>query len=215
VYFPDSGEVRVYWDVIFNEMPLLANVKRRHTLLPDELEEWPEEEALEHPTPEAPAPAHAPSASFPDKHVSLPTPPSSLSNYHTHIGHKKKCVDFFSDSESDDEALVARVPVAPAPVAPALPSPVAPIMPSPVFPIDNHPDSDSDSSWADPEPAHMDHSEGTNLLTPSPSPRGSDCTPKDDEHPVQDTPPASLSMGTPPQISTGRPIKTTSKPSAF
>jgi hypothetical protein len=66
VYFPDTGKLRVYRDVIFNEMPLLANLKRRHTLLLEELEEWPEEAAHEHPTPEAPAPAHTPSASFPD-----------------------------------------------------------------------------------------------------------------------------------------------------
>jgi hypothetical protein len=38
VYFPDTGKIRVYRDVIFNEMPLLANIKRRRTLLPEELE---------------------------------------------------------------------------------------------------------------------------------------------------------------------------------
>jgi hypothetical protein len=42
VYFRETGKLRVYRDVIFNEMPLIANLKRRHTLLPKELEEWPQ-----------------------------------------------------------------------------------------------------------------------------------------------------------------------------
>jgi hypothetical protein len=37
VYFPDTRKLRVYCDIVFNEMPLLANLKRRHTLLPEEL----------------------------------------------------------------------------------------------------------------------------------------------------------------------------------
>jgi hypothetical protein len=39
VFFLDTGKVRVYRNVIFNERPLLNNLKRRHTLLAEELEE--------------------------------------------------------------------------------------------------------------------------------------------------------------------------------
>ena len=56
VYFPDNGKLRVYRDVIFNEAPLLGNLKRRHTLLPAEMEEWPEEAAHEHLVPTVPVP---------------------------------------------------------------------------------------------------------------------------------------------------------------
>jgi hypothetical protein len=148
VYFPDTGKLRVYRDVIFNEMPLLANLKRRHTLLLEELEEWPEQAAHEHPTPVVPAPAraHPHSASFPNKHVSFPTPPSSLSNYRTQIGRKKKILDLFDSDSDDDDAPIAYVRVAHAPVSPVLPSPVAPVLSSPVFSIDNHPNSDSEAS---------------------------------------------------------------------
>jgi hypothetical protein len=45
VFFPDTGKVRVYRDVIVNETPPLTNLKLRHMRLPEELEEWPQESA--------------------------------------------------------------------------------------------------------------------------------------------------------------------------
>jgi hypothetical protein len=37
VFFPETGKLRVYRDIVFNETPLLNNMKRRHTLLTEEL----------------------------------------------------------------------------------------------------------------------------------------------------------------------------------
>jgi hypothetical protein len=221
VYFPDTRKLRVYRGDILNEVPLLTNLTRRHTLLPEELKEWPKEAAQEDPTPETPDIAPAPSTSFSNKHVSFPTPPSSLSNYRTHIEHKKKHLDSFSDSDSDDDVPVAQdspSPVATALVVPAPLSPVAPVLSPPVnaiFPIDNHPNSDSDSFWKDPEPEHMDQSEGINILTPPPSPTSTDFNPRDEEPHVLDTPLTSPEPGPPPQTPTGRPLRSTAKPSKY
>jgi hypothetical protein len=94
VYFPHTGKLRVYRDVIFNEAPLLANLKMRHTLLPAELEEWHEEAAHEHPVPTVPAPVrpNPPSASFPDKHdmsLSQPLPPLSRTTARSSVERRR------------------------------------------------------------------------------------------------------------------------------
>jgi hypothetical protein len=45
IYFPDNGKGFSYRDVVFNEQPLLNNMKRRHTLLHEEFLNWSDDES--------------------------------------------------------------------------------------------------------------------------------------------------------------------------
>jgi hypothetical protein len=73
IYLPDISKLRVYQDVIFNDSPLLKNLKRRHTILEEELEEWDDLEELadeDEPT-ELPVPTTTP--------LPVPVPPRHFS----------------------------------------------------------------------------------------------------------------------------------------
>jgi hypothetical protein len=52
IYFPDTGKVFSYRDVVFNEQPLLNSMKRRHTLLHEKVLNWSDDILIFSKTPE-------------------------------------------------------------------------------------------------------------------------------------------------------------------